>query len=157
MDIRPYCFIMRGIPGSGKSTLAKEFADTFNCVICSADDFFMKDGVYKWYNAGGANHKYCQKLFNECISSRENVIVDNTNVKPSDYNYYIKSASDARYEIYFVEPANPWSLNVDECFLRNTHKVPKDTIAKMHKSLVETSSNDARYRTLNRVVQVYGD
>ena len=36
--------IVRGIPGCGKST----FAELLGSAICTADDFHMKDGEYKW-------------------------------------------------------------------------------------------------------------
>jgi len=108
MDIKPYCFVFIGLPGSGKSTLASEFSETFNAPICSADFFHMKDGKYNWKpeNVGKA-HEACKFMFQKCINNEESVIVDNTNVKPSDYIYYIDTAEEAGYQIFFVEPNTP--------------------------------------------------
>ncbi len=41
-------YIMRGLQGSGKSTLAKKIASKPNSVVCSADDYFYRDGKYEW-------------------------------------------------------------------------------------------------------------
>lgn len=72
---------MRGYPGSGKSTKAKELAERFDAVICSADDYFMKDGNYK-FNVSKLKdaHQQCQDKALNAINSGKNVIVDNTNL-----------------------------------------------------------------------------
>lgn len=39
-------YFLRGVSGSGKSTEAMRLANNNKDVICSADDYFMKDGEY---------------------------------------------------------------------------------------------------------------
>ncbi len=48
--------ILRGISGSGKSTLSKEIQSHSTeygarAIICSADDYFMRNGVYEFDNS----------------------------------------------------------------------------------------------------------
>ena len=40
--------ILRGVPGCGKSTVAEVLSNNGKYPVCTADDFFMKDGEYKW-------------------------------------------------------------------------------------------------------------
>ena len=47
MGMKNTVYIIRGLQGSGKSTLAKKIASkSLDSVICSADDYFYKDGKY---------------------------------------------------------------------------------------------------------------
>jgi 2',3'-cyclic-nucleotide 3'-phosphodiesterase len=157
MDIKPYCFIMRGLPGSGKSTLAKEFAEIFAATICSADDFFviLGNGTYKFdAKLIGVAHSRCRDRFDACIDSRSNVIVDNTNVKPAEYKHYVDKAENAGYRIYFVEPATPWAMDINECFIRNTHGVPLATLEKMCSALSNTQTLTSRFKSINTIEEV---
>ena len=59
--------IMRGIPGSGKTTLARKIEDLAMrsgykiTGICSADDYFVKNGKYVFDGKKlGEAHKFCQ-------------------------------------------------------------------------------------------------
>ncbi len=52
-------------------------------VICSADDYFMKDGVYH-FNGGliGKAHDWCMTKFLEALTSEADIVmVDNTNTQ----------------------------------------------------------------------------
>ena len=61
-------FIMRGISGSGKSTKAREIMAKENscgnaAIICSADDFFMASGKYKFDASKlGQAHAWCRQV-----------------------------------------------------------------------------------------------
>ena len=125
-------FICQGAPGSGKSTLAKEFAAKFNAVICSADDFHMKNGKYCWKpENSGKGHKYCQELAKKNIEAGVDVVIDNTNTTTKEMNFYIDVARIHNAKIYIVRPDTEWALNVNELFIRNTHGVPMKTIEAM--------------------------
>lgn len=142
--------ILRGIPSSGKSTLAKELSEKYDALICSADDFcyWWGKGIYYWTSGNVSfSHQECQNKFAACIKAGKNVIVDNTNVKHKDMKYYLDLASFRAKElgdteIYVLEPDTDWRYDVDECFRRNAHNVPKETIQRMLDSLLESKKQD---------------
>jgi len=99
-----FAIIIRGTSGAGKSTFANLFAEPK--VICTADDFFYdKEGKYNFDASKlGKAHGQCQNKF-ECAlrdKSIKLVIVANTNVKPSDYQYYIDKAGEYGVKIISV-------------------------------------------------------
>jgi predicted kinase len=100
--------IMRGPSGFGKSTKAKELADKYNAVVCSADDYFMKDGSYNFdITKLGEAHGRCFKKFEIAIKNGDNVIIDNTNLKPQDVEKYLdhmaEYSGDKDYAIVVYE------------------------------------------------------
>lgn len=133
--------ILRGLPGSGKSTLAKLIlqntvgynAETAKEHILSADDFFMKRGVYEYNKlqlseAHGWNH---QRAFNVMSRGFSPVIVDNTNSQMWEMKPYATLATDYGYILEILEPDTHWCFNDNELFKRNTHDVPKAKIKSM--------------------------
>lgn len=127
--------IMRGLPGSGKSTLANIFVRTLGRgKICSTDDkFICSDGVYRFESkflpeAHEVNLKDAIKALSLGISP---VIVDNTNIRKWEFERYESIAKTAGYKVTYMTPATPWAWDVDECFKRCTHGVPKEAIARM--------------------------
>ena len=118
--------VLRGLPGCGKSTKAREFG---GC-ICSADDFFMRNGVYRFNEAQQPiAHQWCLKKFTEAIESGEPlVILDNTNIKHSYYAPYVKVAEKNGYEVEIIKIP---LLSVQECFDRTVHGVPLEIIQMM--------------------------
>ena len=139
------CFILRGIPGSGKSTLSKELSSKYKARLCSADDFHIwwGFGIYDWQGFNTAiAHKSCQMKFDACLAAKSNVIVDNTNVRISDFKYYLEKAYYALYDIYVLEPSTEWKYDVEKCNLLNQHNVPKETIQRMLDSLNESKKID---------------
>lgn len=86
--------ILRGASGSGKSSVTKLFGD--DVYVCSADHYFMDDdGNYNFDPSKlGAAHGLCKMNF---ISGLQNpdidvVVVDNTNTKQSDFQFYVDEA-----------------------------------------------------------------
>lgn len=132
IDVAPVMFIMRGLPGSGKSTLAKEVAAKHNAVICSADDYFMENGVYKYDSTKlHMAHSYCQTLASSTLRKGDNVVIDNTNVRERELNVYFNISKETDAFVVILQPETPWAFDVDECFKRNTHGVPRDVIQRM--------------------------
>ena len=126
--------IMRGLPGSGKSTLAKKIAsESTSSVICSADDFFMRNGEYKFNpKMLWKAHETCIKKFETHLKKQtEIVILDNTNTKKWEYAEYIELAKTHNYEIEIKIPETSWAFDIDICAKRNSHGVPAEAIERM--------------------------
>lgn len=74
----PHLHLIRGLPGSGKSTRAQDFVAQ-GYVLCEADQYFMKDGVYcfRAFFLKQA-HTQCQDNADWALAQRRNVVVANT-------------------------------------------------------------------------------
>lgn len=137
-----YVYIMQGVPGSGKSTAAKRIANIsggygLSVETCSADDYHMVGDKYDWKpeNVGKA-HKSCQNKFLQALKNNVNfVIVDNTNVRERDVQLYLDMAHEYGYLTTIIRPDTPWSEDATECYKKNTHSVPLETIEKMLNSI----------------------
>lgn len=127
----PTCLILRGSSGSGKTTLATYLKGlNFNAdiQICCADDYFERDGEYKFdVSKLGAAHLACQHKFCAALEDGLDCIVANTNVSRSDRNFYVRSAKAAGYRVF--------SLVVENLGTTNIHNVPEETLVKQKKRL----------------------
>jgi predicted kinase len=125
-----FVIILRGISGAGKTTVANLFAEPKE--ICTADDFFEKNGGYDFDPSKlGEAHKECQNKF-ECALQNpaiKNIVVANTNVKPSDYQYYLEAAK--KYGVKII------SLVIEKRHEGvNVHDVPDFVLNRQHDSLM---------------------
>lgn len=143
----PTVIIMRGWPGSGKSVLARALQFylieryslwPLSAVVVSADTYHISPftGKYKWLPENVATaHAVCRREFAFAVARRKTVIiVDNTNIKKKDYAYYVETATGHGYEVRQAIPNTPWMHSPEECFRRNVHNVPLDTIKRMQES-----------------------
>lgn len=125
--------ILIGIPGSGKSTWSTNFIkENFGWVRINRDDFrFMLKGVPV------CDHKV-EKLINDLqynalLSSLDagfNVIIDNTNLKESYINGFLKIVGD-KADIEF----KIFDITLDEALERNLtreKKVDVEIVTKMY-------------------------
>jgi len=125
---------MRGIPGSGKSTLAKKLKSSFkdgDAIICSADDFrYNRAGKYIFKpDQLWRTHLKCQQRAAEsCKKNAHVVIVDNTNIQPSDFKPYLLTALEYSYCVVFLKMK---AGDIDTRVMLNTHGVPRESIEKM--------------------------
>lgn len=151
-------FIMVGVPGSGKSTKAKELVG--KGVIHSTDDVIETMGDYRGFfnkmissgdfsplsNAHRINFQNSVTSMKQGISP---VIIDNTNLKPSEPKDYVMAALKLGYDdknIKFID-IGTGGLSAEELAQRNTHGVPLDKI----KSMIQ-SYNSSKPLTLNKVL-----
>ncbi len=122
-------YIIRGIPGSGKSAVSKQIAGSAGRIV-SADHYFEKDGQYRFVREDlGKAHFKCRVAFTEAIDDEvEVIVVDNTNIKKADYEFYVDYATNRGYAVVtvVVEQMDP-----QVCFARNTHAVPLEAIQRM--------------------------
>jgi predicted kinase len=140
---RKLLIIMRGIPGSGKSTMAKKFAEQYggpSCIV-SADDFFMRDDIYKFdrdklFQA----HKSAKQKFYYEIPNNNLIIVDNTNLSYGEFEYYIDTWKAREYPNRYRILLITVDHDFDSCCERNVHGVDNETLKKMlHKKLNQDS------------------
>jgi predicted kinase len=88
--------ILSGIPGSGKTTYANNLKG--HVVKCSADDFFHRDGDYRFNPSQlGRAHGECLRKFAENLAKPESVkpdflVVDNTNTTTLELAPYVSLA-----------------------------------------------------------------
>lgn len=112
-------FIMRGISGSGKSYTAKLIRDTWDslkegmglldetteCVIVSADDYFIWDDGSYHFDASVLKdaHASCKDHFRMALTHpNAAIIVDNTNTRRWEYNDYVVAAREAGRPVEIV-------------------------------------------------------
>ena len=116
--------IFRGLPGSGKTTLAENLFQ----YVCSADDFFIKDGEYK-FDATKLHqaHKKCLEKCSYGMAIKvKKIAVANTNTTFKEFKKYIELAKEYNYR-YSVVTVENYHGN------ESVHNVPDETISKMKK------------------------
>jgi len=120
--------ILRGLQGSGKSTVAKLFGTK---AICSADDYFMRGGEYKWYGAGLYKaHQWCiKKCYRFMKKQAPVIIIDNTSVKARDLKPYTDLARQFGYTAHSIIVENRHGGV-------NSHGVSEESILKQKNRLM---------------------
>ena len=126
MQVKKSLVIVRGVPGAGKSTFAELISGGDTDIICTADDYFMQDGEYKWDAAKlGEAHKSCQEKCESLMQkSARLVIVANTSVRGQDFEPYMKLAEQYGYQTFSVIVENRHGND-------NVHNVPDDKVESM--------------------------
>lgn len=122
--------VLRGISGSGKSTFTKK--NHPNAVVCSADNFFIdKEGNYNFDPRKLSEaHRYCMSTFLTALEEgKEDVVVDNTNIRLWEASPYISVAAAKGYTVKVVRFNVPAKLAA----FRNVHQVPSATVHRMIK------------------------
>lgn len=153
--------IVKGLPGAGKSTLVNQY-DPSTSVVCSADNYWIRpDGIYDWNPKYLKNaHDWCKEEFKNAISWCKlggsdiyyKVIVDNTNTTWREVEFYADYALQRGVtDIRVVEPQTSWRYDVEECFKRNTHNVPKESIQKMFDRWEHSDIIEEKIEELKRV------
>lgn len=126
------CIIIRGVSGAGKTTFCDLISEPKK-VIC-ADDFFTDtNGNYNWNGSLiGRAHENCHHLFDWALKDDkiENIIIANTNTKPSDWKYYEDKAREAGLRVTFIVLEN-------RCGSKNVHNVPEETLQRQEKTIRE--------------------
>ena len=122
-------FILSGPSGSGKSTWVKSLQEA---AVCSADDFFINDGVYTFNQSLIAvAHSACMRNFLQHVNAgTQTIIIDNTNLRQWEWQNYVEAAR-LEYEAHLVLFIARTVADIKLCAARNKHGTPIDVIAKM--------------------------
>ena len=127
--------ILRAVSGAGKSSFARWLAGVWNAteevgrestVICSADDWFMQDGEYRFDPSKlGVAHQACFDKFCDAVKRGVGLIIlDNTNTQEREFSKYVDWVKDTDYRITFLVVENRHG-GVSE------HNVPDAALDKM--------------------------
>lgn len=121
--------IMRGVPGSGKSYIVSQMGD---CVVCSADHYFMVNGEYKFDPTliGQAHNACLRKCIDSMNARKPLIVVDNTAVHVWEFENYINLARKYNYKVEIYEAVVETVDAIRTCIKRNTHGVPAGFIAR---------------------------
>jgi len=113
-----FAIVLRGFPGSGKSTLATHLSKLLGAKVVSADDYW--DGTENLQKA----HEQCRSAFTEAIDAGLSVVVDNTNIRMSEYAYYIRVAGSAGHVLVTLEIVCDSTVELERLRRRSVHNPP---------------------------------
>lgn len=124
------CIILRGLPGSGKSSFARFIRDSdpHRCLveIVSADDYFTDiEGNYN-FEIGKLDeaHAWCAaRAHAEFADNTDIVIIDNTNCRVEEFNWYKETAEEHGYQVFVVLVENHHGN-------KSIHAVPERTLVR---------------------------
>lgn len=74
------------------------------------------------------------------------IVLDNTNTQLKEFVKYLLPARFYHYDICLLEPDVDWKYDVQACFEKNTHGVPRETIERML----------ARFESTDKLVKYLG-
>jgi NEDD4-binding protein 2 len=115
-------FIIRGLPGSGKTTIASLITKN----VFSADDYFTKDGVYK-FDASKLSvaHAWCRSNVKAAMKAKKTKIaVANTFTEAWEWEAFETAAKEYGYRVHHIVVENRHGSE-------SVHNVPSDVIEKM--------------------------
>jgi len=137
--------LMRGISGAGKSeainTIKKLYPET---KIVSADFYFMKDetGNVKEniYNFDPSKlreaHGESQSQFKTYLEGGQSpIIVDNTNLRKWEMEFYIKTANELGYNYKIINIDTPVDIIKKRQKNRGVKEVPEQAVDRMNQAL----------------------
>ncbi len=115
-------YLLRGVPGAGKSKLA----ETLGCPVFSADDFYVRDGEYKFLPSFlGAAHSQCQNRVETSMECGvERIAVANTFTREWEMDAYYVMAEKHGYTVFSVIVENRHNG-------KNVHGVPDEKVEAM--------------------------
>ena len=125
--------LVRGLPGSGKSHLARALWSLTDAEmgVCSADDYFMVDGEYKFDPSKLAEaHLQCQSNCFARYSIDDIAFVANTFTMRWEMSQYLVFVETFGLNLLILNLFDA-GLSDKELAARNTHGVPAEAIARM--------------------------
>lgn len=123
--------VMQGVSGSGKSTIARKLVEGHSSArIVSADDYHMRDGVYRFDATKlGEAHGQCMRNFVESLQAKvELIVVDNVNSRELSIAPYMALAKAYGYEATILRVI----CGFDKAHARGTHGASLEQSARWH-------------------------
>mmetsp|Transcript_48172 Transcript_48172/g.85528 ORF Transcript_48172/g.85528 Transcript_48172/m.85528 type:complete len:1677 (-) Transcript_48172:71-5101(-) len=118
--------ILRGFPGSGKSSLSSMLKKCAPAEVIGADHFWA--GTENLQEA----HEKCRQSFSEALQAQKPlVIVDNTNVRRSEYEKYRSKAETEGYAVVILEMICESTSDLERFRKRSVHDVPGGAVGAM--------------------------
>ncbi|MBC8408302.1 MAG: AAA family ATPase [Rhodobacteraceae bacterium] len=129
-------FLIGGAPGCGKTTVAEALVTLHpDVVMVAADDYFTKDGVYKFDASQLPEaHAWCLRKVERLIrEGGKTVVVHNTftNTGSKGIQPYKDLADIYNLQVQYLFAVNHHGS-------RSTHNVPEDTVARMANECART-------------------
>ena len=109
-----FCYIMRGMPGSGKSTIAKQLAGTTG-VILTLETSVVRNAIKGQSTSDGFEEtldKHFKEFCDELEKATPIIVVDNVNIRESEYLHFIEEAQKMHYFVSVVSTPPPASLEL---------------------------------------------
>ena len=144
MDNSKYLFLITGAAGSGKSTLAEKIQDNAKGLIEPIAEIGEADEY--WYILGKGKyafnprllwkaHEWCQNNAKNWMILGSNIIVSNTNIKPSYRKPYFNMAREYGYKVVYIHL---------ETQFQNQHDVPEEKVKMMRDNYVGLTSDEKK-------------
>ena len=136
----PLIVLMRGLPGSGKSTFARELlfhamTEGFTAEVVSADFWFQRIYGYRFVGSQIRDaHRWCKNMFEAAVARQVHVIiVDNTNIKPTEYQYYLDAVVRLNRRLHVVEFKCESEENALALNRRSRSQPPDDLVLRRYR------------------------
>lgn len=143
--------IMRGPAGSGKSTIASSlYHDSVASAtyLLSADHYMHEKecdlSTPYIFRPELLSVNHTKVFANFCLVAGEIflnkaiadglIILDNTNIRWTDFAHYVAVAKRLKFQIEQIIPTTPWAFDPQELSERGTHNVPLATLQSMVKN-----------------------
>jgi predicted kinase len=130
----PHVIFLRGISGSGKTTLCNSLSHLLgieNVVSISADNYFIKNGIYKFQMSEISEaHRSCIISMEKALESSEfpYIIMDNTHTRLWHLTKAEEIAEKYGAKIFYLDIIVPDHADFLVCLKRQCHNVPEEVL-----------------------------
>ncbi len=138
-------YIMRGIPGSGKSTYIKDKLD--GIAVVSRDDirqkYFGVGDDEKAILTPSLEHKVTEIFWDQIealISRKNDIVIDNTNLKNKYLNKMFDYFNERGYLIYIIQ----MTTDIQTCISRRKDQIPLKVMLQMYNDMINNHVDEEK-------------